>query len=128
MIISLIGHERNLGILTLTDHLIDKLGKVNCVVVGWNYLMSDPEPIIKKIKAATQNNKSVIVKYVVPRNRFSSNQEIVYPEILKDLSDVVFKVPTYREEISAVVPKIFFKGEGNPIEKHFNEFYSVQGS
>jgi len=128
MIISLIGHERNLGILTLTDHLIDKLGKVNCVVVGWNYLMSDPEPIVKKIKTATQNNKSVIVKYVIPRNKFSSNQVITYPEVLSELSDVIFRVPTYREEISAKVPKIYFKGEGNPIEKHFNEFYSIQGS
>jgi len=127
MIISLIGHERNLGILTLTDHLLSRLGKINCVVVGWNYLVSDVEPILKKIREATQQNKSVVVKYIVPRNRFSSNQEIVYPDVLKEKSDVVFKVPTYLEEISAEVPKVFFKGKGNPIEKHFDDFYSIQG-
>ena len=125
MIISLIGHERNLGILTLTDHLLTRLGKTNCVVVGWNYLVPDAEPILKKIREAVQANKSVVVKYVVPRNRFSFNQDVSYPEILKEMSDVVFRVPTYREEISAIVPKIFLKGEGNPIEKHFNEFYST---
>jgi len=127
MIISLIGHERNLGILTLTDHLINRLGKTNCVVVGWNYLVPDAEPILKKIREATQQNKSVVVKYVVPRNRFSSNQVVVYPDILEDMSDIVFKVPTYREEISVEVPKVFFKGKGNPLEKHFDDFYSIQG-
>lgn len=127
MIISLIGHERNLGILTLTDHLLTRLGKTNCVVVGWNYLVPDAEPLLKKIREAAQQNKSVVVKYIVPRNRFSSNQVIVYPDVLKDMSDVVFKVPTYREEISAKVPKVFFKGKGNPLEKHFDDFYSIQG-
>jgi len=125
MIVSLIGHERNLGILTLTDHLVEKLGKANCVVVGWNYLVPNFEHIIKKIKTGTQDNKSVIIKYIIPRNRFSSNQKIVYPEILEDMSDVIFRVPTYREEISAEVPQIFFKGESNPIRKHFVEFYSI---
>jgi len=128
MIISLIGHERNLGILTLTDHLLDKLGKVNCVVLGWNYLLEDPSSIISKIKVASQDNKSVIVKYVVPRNRFSSNQTVIYPNVLKDMSDIVFRVPSYREEISAQVPQIFFKGEDNALTKHFVEFYSVEGS
>jgi len=129
MIISLIGHERNLGILTLTDHLIAKLGKTNCVVVGWNYLVTKPDLIIQKIKEAASSNKSVIVKYIIPKNRFSSNEVIVYPDILKDMSDVVFRVPTYREEISAQVPKTFFKGEENPIKKHIDEFYSpMQGS
>jgi len=128
MIISLIGYERNIGILTLTDHLLDRLGKTNCVVVGWNYLVTNANPIISKIEEAVKNNKNVVIKYVVPRNKFSSNTEIVYPDILKDRSDVIFRVPTYREEISSEVPKIFFKGKGNPIEKHFNEFYSMQGN
>lgn len=124
MLVSLIGHERNLGILTLTDHLLDRLGKINCVVVGWNYLLNDPAPVLKKIKEATQDNKNVIVKYLIHRNRFSSNREITYPDVLKDISDVIFRVPTYREEIAAQVPKIFFKGDGNPIKKHFEDFYS----
>jgi len=124
MIISLIGHERNLGILTLTDHLINKLGKSNCVVMGWNYLIEDPTSFYEKVDASSKLNKSIIIKYIVPRNRFSSNQIISYPDFLKDRSDVVFRVPTYREEVSAKVPKIFFKGEDNPIVKHVNEFYS----
>jgi len=125
MIISLIAHEKNLGILTLTDHLLSKLGKTNCVVVGWNYLVLDHQLILKKINEATQKNKSVIVKYMVPRYRFSSNQTLVYPEVLKDLSDVVFRVPTYREEISVVVPKIYLKGNDNPITKHLDKFYQI---
>lgn len=124
MIICLIGHERNLGILTLTDHLLDKLGKSNSVVVGWNYLTTNTTPFLEKINEAKNNNKNIIIKYVVPKNRFSFNQDIVYPDTLKDISDVVFKVPSYREEISAVVPKVFFKGKGNPMEVYFNEFYS----
>ena len=126
MIICLVGHERNLGILTLTDHLLSKLGKGTTVVVGWNYLTKNTDTLMKKISEATQINKNVIIKYVVPKNRFSYNQDVVYPDALKDLSDVVFKVPTYREEISSEVPKVFFKGKGNPIEKHFDEFYNVR--
>jgi len=125
MIISLIGHEKNLGILTLTDHLLTKLGKENCVVVGWNYLVIDFEPILTKIKEAQQNNKNVLVKYIIPRNKFSTNREICYPDVLNTLSDVVFKVPTYREELAAIVPKVFFKGKNNPIKKYIDEFYSV---
>lgn len=125
MIICLVGHERNLGILTLTDHLLSKLGKESSIVVGWNYLIPETESLIKKINDAKQINKNVVIKYVVPRNRFSFNQDVVYPDILRDMSDVVFKVPTYREEISAEVPKVFLKGKGNPIEKHFDEFYSI---
>lgn len=125
MIVCLLGHERNLGILTLTDHLLDKLGKQNSVVVGWNYLISDFKSLLEKIKESTKENKNVIIKYVFPKNRFSFNQDVTYPKELEEISDVVFRVPTYREEISATVPKIFLKGKGNPIEKYFDEFYSV---
>ena len=126
MIVCLIGHEKNLGILTLTDFLLEKLGKDNCAVVGWNYLVSNPHTIINKIKDYERNNKSVIIKYVIPRSKFSSSEVITYPESIDDLSDVIFRVPTYREEISAEVPKIFFKGEDNPIKNRIDEFYSIQ--
>ena len=46
MVISLVGHERNLGILTLTDHLLERLGKINCVVVGWNYLIENHPDVV----------------------------------------------------------------------------------
>ena len=49
MILALIAHERNLGLLTITDYLLDILGKDNCAVVGINYLQDNIDPILKKI-------------------------------------------------------------------------------
>ena len=50
MIITLIAHERNLGIMTLTDYLLEKLGRDNCAVVGCNYLVADIAPVLESIK------------------------------------------------------------------------------
>jgi len=125
MVICLIGQERNLGLLTLTDYLLNKLGKLNCAVVGWNYLIEDNSPILKKIKEFQNINKNIIIKYVTSKYKFSFNQDIIFPEIIEEISDVIFRVPSYREEISALVPKIFLKGKGNPVEKYFDEFYAT---
>lgn len=127
MIITLIGHERNIGILTLTDYLLDKLGKNNCIVLGWNYLISEDNLKLMqdKIDQALEINKNVIIKYIVPRNNFSiQDSTIYYPQLIDKKSDVIFRVPTYREEISPSVPKIFYKGESNPLQEHINAFYS----
>ena len=122
MIISLIGQEKNLGLLTLTDYLIDKLGKNNIGVVGWNYLVSDYSTILESIDSYGKNNKSVIIKYAMPRIKFS-NQAVEYPKEINTLSDVVFRVPSYKEELMPTVPLTFFKGEDNPIVKHIKDFY-----
>ena len=122
MIIALISQEKNLGILTLTDYIQNKLGKSNCSVVGWNYLTTDYKNILDKIKEFSDNNRNVIIKYVVPKIKFS-NQEIAYPEELNKISDVIFRVPSYKEEIAPVVPIDLYKGENNPVVECIKEFY-----
>jgi len=122
MFISLIGHERNIGILTLTDYLNDKLGKNINVIMGSNYLNFNEEFIKEKINEIKKPN--IIFKYLIPRNSFSFNQDINYPKIINEWSDVIFRVPTYKEEISEKVPLIFYKGAENPICKHINAFYN----
>lgn len=122
MIITLIAHEKNLGLLTLTDFLLEKLGKNNSSVVGSNYLVQDNDPILKKIKDFQDNNKNVLIKYVVPKTRFS-NQYISYPDCFKEISDVVLRVPRFVEEVKKPVNLEVYKGEDNPILKRVKEFY-----
>ena len=122
MVISLIAHERNLGLLSITDHLIHTLGKENCVVFGWNYLVSDYTSYLEKIKGVSEA-KNIIVKYVIPRSRFSGEVPN-YPKELDTLSDIVFRVPTYLEEISSNVPLTYFKGGDNPLVSRIKELYS----
>lgn len=122
MIIGLVSQEKNLGILTLTDFLISKLGRVNTCVYGWNYLSSDTTAILEKIKESSKT-KSVIIKYVCPKLKFS-NQEIIYPKNLEDISDVIFRVPTYKEELLPQVPQQFYKGAENYMASRIKEFYA----
>ena len=121
MIITLIGQEKNIGLFTLSDYIVDKLGKGNVAIMGWNYLLPKYQEILDKINEA-KTTRSVIVKYVIPRLKFT-NQEIVYPAELDEISDVIFYVPTYREELAPVVNLKFFKGEDNPFTEHFKNFY-----
>ena len=122
MIITLVSQEKNLGILTLTDFLISKLGHPNTSVYGWNYLAQDSSAILDKIMEASKT-KSVIIKYVCPKMKFS-NQEITYPKNLEDISDVMVRVPSYREELLPQVPQIFYKGADNFMATRIKEFYS----
>lgn len=122
MVITLIAHERNLGLLSVTDHMLRTLGRENCAVIGWNYLVTDYSSYLEKIKELSKT-KSVIVKYVVPRSRFSG-EVIVYPSELEIVSDVTFRVPTYIEETSPTVPLSYYKGEGNPIADRIKELYT----
>lgn len=119
MLITLIGQEKNLGILTLTDHLISFFGKDNVVVLGCNYLQ-DEKKILEKISEIT--NKKIILKYITPKEKFS-NAPAKYPEILNNMSEIVFKVPSYREEVSSTVPTIYYKKNDEKIEKTINSFY-----
>jgi hypothetical protein len=123
MIITLVAYEKNLGILTLTDFLLEKLGKNNTAVVGCNYLISDIAPILKKIDDFKNQNKNVIVKYVVPKIRFS-NQSLTYPDIFNEISDFVLRVPKFTEELIKPVPLEIIKGIDNPIVARIKEFYS----
>lgn len=122
MVITLVSQERNLGILTLTDFLISKLGKPNTCVYGWNYLSTDTSLIFEKIQEASKS-KSVIIKYVCPKLKFS-NQEITYPKNLESISDVIFIVPSYKEELLPQVPQTFYKGADNYMATRIKEFYA----
>lgn len=123
MIITLLGVERNLGIITLTDHLLINLSKANTAVLGWNFLVQDYKPILDKMTAFKQEGKNVILKYVLPKIKFN-NQGISYPKEIDEISDVVFLVPTYREEIAPQVPLKFYKGEDNPIFEVIKKYYT----
>jgi len=121
MVISLLSQERNLGLLTVTDLILDRLGKDNLAIFGWNYLNPDATEILTKINE-TKTTKSIIIKYIYPKIKFS-NQVVVCPEELKDISDLIFQIPTYREELMPKVPLKFFKGEDNPMVEHIRKFY-----
>lgn len=123
MVFTLICYEKNLGILPLTDFLLKEFGRDKASVVGWNYLLEDYSSLLDKIKEQSKEN-NVIVKYIVPKIKFS-NQEITYPEALKELSDFIFKVPTYKEEIAKEVPLIYYKGELTaPIVEKIKKYYT----
>ena len=122
MVICLIGQERNLGILTLTDFLVEKIGKNNLSLFGWNYLRTDYKSLLSKIEMDS-TEKTVLIKYIVPIVRFS-NQGSPFPRELEDLSNIIFKVPTYREEISPQVPQVFLKGESEVIAQQIKMFYA----
>jgi len=121
MIITLVSQEKNLGILTLTDCLRSKLGKANTVITGWNYLINDYKTILEKIEEL-KPNKNIIIKYVIPKIRFS-NQEVVYPKELENISDVIFKVPTYKEELAPSPILVFYKGGEIPFTSNIRDFY-----
>lgn len=122
MIISLIAQEKNLGILTLTDFLISKLGQGNISVFGWNYLTLDTSLLLEKIKESSKT-KSIIIKYLCPKIKFS-NQELTFPKSLLEISDLVFRVPSYKEELLPQVPLNFYKGSDNYMASRFKEFYA----
>ena len=123
MIITFISQEKNLGILTLTDFILnDVLGK-DTAVIGWNYLHTEYSDLLDRIKKLSLS-KSVIIKYVIPKIKFS-NQDFSYPKELLSISDLVFVVPTYREEIAAVTPIKILKGSDNPVVIHIKRFYGV---
>ena len=65
MIIALVSQEKNLGLLTLTDFLISKLGHSNTVVYGWNYLLPDSSAILEKLLGRMSVDKNLF-------NSFSS--------------------------------------------------------
>lgn len=122
MIITLISAEKNLGLLALTDYLLSILGKDNCAVTGSNYLAPDITPVLTFIDKYTKENKSVIVKYVVPKIKFT-NQDIVYPKELKDIGDIVVRVPSLLEELKRPVVLDFYKGETNPLADKVRDYY-----
>lgn len=122
MIITLVAQERNLGILTLTDYLIEKLGRVNTCVYGWNYLSTDTTAILEKITESSKT-KNVIIKYVCPKLKFS-NQEITYPKNLESINDLIFRVPSYKEELLPQVPQTFYKGADNFMASRIKQFYA----
>ena len=123
MIITLLGYERNLGIVTLTDHLLANLSREHTAVLGWNYLVVDYKPILDKVTEFSKGGKNVILKYVLPKVKFT-NQGISYPKEIDEVSDLVFLVPTYREELAPQVPIRFFKGEEKPICQVIKKYYT----
>lgn len=123
MKILLVSSEKNLGLLTLTDFILDKLGKDSCAVLGANYLVSDLSKVLDKIEEHSKDNKNVIIKYVIPLKRFS-NQGIKYPQELGDLSDLVLKVPTLLEELDTSKPLEVYKGSDNPFIKNIGNYYN----
>jgi len=123
MIFTLICYEKNLGILPLTDFLLQELERGKTSVIGWNYLVEDYSKLIDKIKEEPKE-RNIIVKYIIPKVKFS-NQEITYPEALKELSDFIFRVPTYREELAKEVPLIYYKGDLTaPIVEKIKKYYT----
>lgn len=121
MIIAMIGQEKNLGILTVTDFLIGTLGKENVAVFGWSYLVKDYTKLLDQIDKE-KNNKSILIKYVIPKTKFNTSGS-TYPKELESICDVIFRVPTYFEEVSSNTQIIFFKGQDNPISAKIIGFY-----
>lgn len=122
MIITLISQEKNLGILTLTDYLISNLGKDNVAVFGWNYLLPNYQRLLEQITEFSQT-KNVIIKYITHKNHFTSTG-VSYPKELNDLSDLILRVPTYKEEISNTVKLDIFKGSNHPLLEYIKTFYA----
>lgn len=122
MIITLLGSEKNLGLIALTDHLLNSLDRNHTAVLGWNYLVQDYSGILEKINVFSKAGKNVLVKFVLPKTRFS-NQGISYPEELEKISDVIFLVPSYREELAPQVPMRFLKGQEKPIHQVIKAYY-----
>lgn len=122
MIISLVAHEKNLGILPLTDYILEKLGKDNCAVLGANYLAKDYSKILDLIEEFGKHNKNIIIKYIFPKQKFS-NQDIVFPDFIKEKSDLILRVPKFSEEMMSPVPLQIFKGEDNPFIVTIRNYY-----
>jgi hypothetical protein len=61
LIITLLSHEKNIGVLALTDYILEKLGKDNCAVVGSNYLVEDKSSLIALVENYSSQNKNVII-------------------------------------------------------------------
>jgi hypothetical protein len=124
MIITLIAHERNLGILPLTDFIIDRLGKQNCAVIGSNYLNPEVERIIQLKDKFSQENKNVIIKFIIPKEKFS-NQNYAYPSDFYNFSDVVFRIPRILEELQNPPVLDIIKGIDNPFVDTLKGYYGA---
>ena len=122
MVITLLSHEKNLGIFPLTDYIVEKLGKDNCVVLGSNYLIKDNKSVIDLINESLNNNKNIIIKYIIPKQKFS-NQAIDYPSIFEEKSDLVLRVPKFMEEMMKPVPLEILKGQDNPFILTIGKYY-----
>jgi len=122
MIITLIAHDKNLGVLTLTDYLLDRLGKEHCAVLGSSYLLPNHDKLFEDLKKFS-NTPNIIIKLIVPKDKFS-NTDPKYPSELDDLSDYVMRIPKYVEEKLNPVPLKVYKGEENPIFETIKEFYT----
>lgn len=122
MVITLLAHEKNLGIFPLTDYIVEKLGKDNCVVLGSNYLIKDNKSVIDLINESLNNNKNIIIKYIIPKQKFS-NQAIDYPSIFEEKSDLVLRVPKFMEEMMKPVPLEILKGQDNPFILTIGKYY-----
>lgn len=124
MIITLIAHERNLGILPLTDFILEKLGKQNCAVVGSNYLNPEIEKINQLKNKFAQENKNVIVKFIIPKEKFS-NQNYTYPSDFYNFSDIVFRIPRILEELQNPPSLDIIKGIDNPFIQTLKSYYGA---
>lgn len=122
MVITLLSHEKNLGIFPLTDYIVEKLGKDNCVVLGSNYLIKDNKSVIDLINESLNNNKNIIIKYIIPKQKFS-NQAVDYPSIFEEKSDLVLRVPKFMEEMMKPVPLEILKGQDNPFILTIGKYY-----
>jgi hypothetical protein len=122
LIITLIAHEKNLGLLPLTDYILEKLGKENCAVFGANYLTSDISPVEKLVEEYSSSCKNIILKYVIPKQKFS-NQDIKFPDYFRDRSDIVLRVPKFFEEMMNPVPLEVLKGQDNPFLITIGKYY-----
>jgi hypothetical protein len=122
LVITLLSHEKNLGIFPLTDYIIEKLGKDNCVVLGSNYLIKDNKSVVDLINESLNNNKNIIIKYIIPKQKFS-NQAIDYPSIFEEKSDLVLRVPKFMEEMMKPVPLEILKGQDNPFILTIGKYY-----
>jgi hypothetical protein len=122
LVITLLSHEKNLGIFPLTDYIVEKLGKDNCVVLGSNYLIKDNKSVVDLINESLNNNKNIIIKYIIPKQKFS-NQAIDYPSIFEEKSDLVLRVPKFMEEMMKPVPLEILKGQDNPFILTIGKYY-----
>jgi hypothetical protein len=122
LIITLLSHEKNIGVLALTDYILEKLGKDNCAVVGSNYLVEDKSYLIALVENYSSQNKNVIIKYVVPKEKFS-NQDINFPKNIEEKSDLILRVPKFVEELKRPLEVKVYKGQGNPFLSTINEYY-----
>lgn len=122
MIITLIAQEKNIGLITLSNFLKENFN--NTRDSHLSYLM--PQKTVQDTLLDIEENKknhNIIVKYVIPKMHFG-NQGFKYPDELDNISDCIFIVPTYIEEIRQKTPLVFLKGKDSPICKVISRFYA----